>query len=286
MPDPTSDGLLIYGGCDNSLQCHSDLWHLDVGTGTWSPRTGPGLAGPAGLVYDSESSLFVTFIDTVTPTGDVRDVQRRDETWTYDPAEDAWAQLAPDPHPATRSSQLVYDSESDRVILVGQSALAQRMETWAYDTNTDTWEDVTTEPAPRLTLFPSMAYDSGSDRVVFVGRAGEVWTYDYNANIWAPVEVPSSVTLGSINGRAVYDPTRGIVVFHGGQKIGAVGDDRVFTTWGYEHDSDTWVELAPNEAGPGGYHGMVFHESSGTIIVFGGGKQNTQGDTDEYTDEL
>ena len=171
----------------------------------------------------------------------MRDVQRRDETWTYDPAEDAWAQLAPDPHPATRFSQLVYDSESDRVILVGQSALAQRMETWAYDTNTDTWEDVTTEPAPRLTLFPSMAYDSGSDRVVFVGRAGEVWTYDYNANIWAPVEVPSSVTLGSINGRAVYDPTRGIVVFHGGQKIGAVGDDRVFTTWGYEHDSDTWV---------------------------------------------
>ena len=67
MPDPTSDGLLIYGGCDNSLQCHSDLWHLDVGAGTWSPRTGPGLAGPAGLVYDSESSLFVTFIDTVTP---------------------------------------------------------------------------------------------------------------------------------------------------------------------------------------------------------------------------
>ena len=284
VADPTGDGLLVYGGCDNSLQCPADLWHLDVATGTWSPRTGPDVAGPAGLAYDSESRLFVTYVGVATVTGDVRDLSDLHETWTYDPVDDAWVQLMPDPHPVLSfSSHPVYDSESDRVILVGQST--QGMETWAYDTNSNTWEDVTTEPTPGYKWVHPIAYDAGSDRVVLARRPGEVWTYDYNANLWEPVEVPSQVTLGAYAGTAVYDPIRGIVVFHAG---GAreTGDSRLFTTWAFDYDTGTWTELAPNEAGPGAYHGMVFDELSGTIIVFGGGKQNTQGDTDEYTDEL
>ena len=62
------------------------------------------------------------------------------------------------------------------------------------------------------------------------------------------------------------------MVFHGGKATG-VGDDRLFTISAFDYDTGAWIELALNDLGPDAYHGMMFHEATGTILVFGGGSR-------------
>ena len=91
---------------------------------------------------------------------------------------------------------MAYDSESDRVILVGGHKVpgdyGAQSETWAFDYNTQTWQNMlpTTKP---LRLAHQMAYDEESDLVVLFGGLegsdlntiyNHVYTYDYNTNNW------------------------------------------------------------------------------------------------------
>jgi N-acetylneuraminic acid mutarotase len=97
---------------------------------------------------------------------------------------------------------MVYDAESDRVILFGGLDAADQPldDVWAYDYNTDSWEQVASGPGGRW--LQSMVYDSETDRVVVYGGIKErgcfdgaqkpklfhdTWTYDFNGNTWTEV---------------------------------------------------------------------------------------------------
>jgi N-acetylneuraminic acid mutarotase len=127
---------------------------------------------------------------------------------------------------------MVYDAESDRVILFGGLDAADQPldDVWAYDYNTDSWEQVASGPGGRW--LQSMVYDSESDRVVVYGGIKErgcfdgaqkpklfhdTWTYDFNGNTW--MEVVSDQDSPPARGMAV-----GLLV--GGRPPLAVGQLR------------------------------------------------------------
>jgi hypothetical protein len=98
------------------------------------------------------------------------------------------------PDPDREGAAMVYDSESDRMILYGGDAFGS--ETWAYDLNTNTWTlmDDGSGPAGSINLsFFAMVYIPEIDRVILSGGnhcdksctyLEGLWAYDYNTNTW------------------------------------------------------------------------------------------------------
>lgn len=63
------------------------------------------------------------------------------ETWTYDPANNAWTQRRSDPAPKARHGHaLVYDPASKTLLLFGGGVGSTPLDdTWIYDPDQDRW---------------------------------------------------------------------------------------------------------------------------------------------------
>lgn len=106
--------------------------------------------------------------------------------------------------PAPRfAHSMVYDAESDRIIMFGglvEPAPTWSDETWTYDFNTNTWTNMKPAVRPSPRHGPGMAYDSESDRMILFGGTmrgelfGDTWAYDLNTNTWANLTPPTTTT--------------------------------------------------------------------------------------------
>ncbi len=90
--DPTGDRVILFGGAEGlSQEPKGDTWALDVGTGEWTeldPTPAPSPRARHVMATDAESGTIVLFGggDSIwAPTN---------ETWVFDPAADAWSQVA------------------------------------------------------------------------------------------------------------------------------------------------------------------------------------------------
>jgi hypothetical protein len=122
--------------------------------------------------------------------------------WLYDYNTNSWEGLPLGeglrPDPDREGAAMVYDSESDRMILYGGDAFGS--ETWAYDLNTNTWTlmDDGSGPAGSINLsFFAMVYIPEIDRVILSGGnhcdksctyLEGLWVYDYNTNTWVSLQ--------------------------------------------------------------------------------------------------
>ena len=144
--DIENDRVLLFGGNPNAgttTNTFSDTWAYDYNTDRWTdldPVIHPSERYAGKMVFDSESNKTVLF-------GGYPNAIDLDSTWIFDYDGNNWTQANPTPHPNGRfRHQVVYDSESDSIIMFGgmtgdwfSEQVIQTDTTWAYDTNSDTW---------------------------------------------------------------------------------------------------------------------------------------------------
>lgn len=256
--DSIRDRIILFGGEDllTTPQQYNDTWTFDVDTDTWTevfPTLAPSERRGHFLAFDSESDRVILFGGQ-----EGTDSPAINETWAFNPATNVWTMMNPTTAPEGRfSHRIVYDSESDRVILFGgnrgggdyRDSGEYFDDTWAYDYNSDTWENITTSTHPSRRAVQSMAYDSESDKVVLFGGSmgqtsnSETWTFDYNTLTWTNMAPSVSPSERSRHGSA-YDWESDRVIIYGGTLLGFTGTFMAeHKTWAYDTNSNTWEVL-------------------------------------------
>jgi hypothetical protein len=179
---------------------------------------------------------------------------------------------------------MVYDTESDRIILFGgvdATYLGATSTCWAYDFNTDTWTEQA--PGPSAQQGIRMAYDVESDRVILFGGEAytgggatlkETWAYDYNTDSWTEMK-PSTSPPDEWCQAITYDAKSDRVLMWWGSPDKSV--------WAYDFNTNTWTENEPAEHPPatGRFGALVYDSESDRSILYGGGDWQGGNTTDE-----
>ncbi|MHA1201119.1 MAG: Kelch repeat-containing protein [Candidatus Heimdallarchaeaceae archaeon] len=215
--DSESDIVIMFGGGlgkdynpYGGETGYNDTWAYDYNTNTWTnmtPSISPLGRGYSILIYDSESDKMVLFGGYHSPTSSAYydptgEVYQR-ETWTYDYNTNIWENVTPSTSPDPRlGTDMAYDSESDRILLVGGythlDTTSMEDETWSFDLNSETWTQMNPDTSFAIRAH-SMAYDSESDKIVLFGGTNstqltpynaETWVYDFNADEWTLMPIP------------------------------------------------------------------------------------------------
>ncbi|MFW9794817.1 MAG: Kelch repeat-containing protein [Candidatus Thorarchaeota archaeon] len=192
------------------------------------------------------------------------------------------AQSIEDMPPARNSSPIVYDSESDRVVLFGgwkaQMTEEAYNDTWSYDANTNTWTEMTSDPAPGRRACHALTYDEESDRIIMFsgGKSGEgttlenwndTWAYDLNTDTWTNMN-PPTMPAPRLGAWMAYDSESDVCILFGGIRDGGAfhGD-----TWAYDYNSNNWTNMNPSNAPSSRVAPMAYDSESDRIILFAGG---------------
>lgn len=143
--DSESGFIVMYGGQTgywlDPLELSHETWLFDPTLNTWTemvPVVSPGGSAGGDMAYNSSAdrSILVVMSDDWTTL----------QTWAYDVNSNTWKQKKDGPV-AMVGQRIVYDSESDRIIMFGGFDMTKFKfidETWAYDYNTDTWINMKT----------------------------------------------------------------------------------------------------------------------------------------------
>ena len=223
--------------------------------------------------YDAESDRIILSV--------ISDDSSSLQTWAYDVNSNTWVQLADGPFPMV-GQRIVYDSESDRIIMFGGLDIKKFLlvdETWAYDFNTNTWTNMEPRIHPKSRNFHDMAYDTKADRVILWGgdlngqaNKNAVWVYDYNTNTWEEhkrrdANAPELRYYMNLE----YDEKADKSIMYGGYSYGNN------ETWIYDLNTNTWQQMQP-EDNPGAIsrHAMVYVKDVNKTILFGGQDGVTQ----------
>ncbi|MCE7738827.1 MAG: hypothetical protein KAU62_03210 [Candidatus Heimdallarchaeota archaeon] len=229
------------------------------------------------------------------------------ETWTYDYNNNEWTKMNPSEHPyGGVSSQLVYDSESEKMVQFGghNKEDYSSNETWIYDYIPNTWTPAAPNNVPRLRAGHTMAYDSESDVVIMFGGGlepdynpyggrivyNDTWAYDLNTDTWTNM-TPAVSPLGRIAAEMAYDSESDRVIMFGGHHspdksafLDPTGQVYQTGTWAYDFNSNTWENVTDELANPNPRvgHAMAYDSESDAVILFGGHTHlNTAGMQDE-----
>jgi N-acetylneuraminic acid mutarotase len=277
--DIESDRVILYGGWTAPAPWEeADTWAYDHNTDAWTDMTtenGPPKRSVSQLAYDSQSDRIVMFGGMQDFAGSLTVA----DTWVYDFNINTWTETTPASSPSLRTAyEMVYDSESDRIILFG--GYPGLNDTWAYDVNSNTWEEMGPAVAPGPRYFHAMAYDVDSDRVILFGgyrddpgpggtqsHMSDTWAYDYNTDTWNELS-PSTSPIARRAHAMTYDNESDRTVLFGGSDSSdfVLGD-----TWEYDYNSDTWTESV-NATHPSARdrHRMAYDYESDVTVLFGG----------------
>ncbi len=144
------------------------------------------------------------------------------------------------------------------------------------------WKNMNPSIAPSARSNTPITYDSESDKVILFGgvkkaitqeRYNDTWVYDYNTNTWenkTPITSP-----GRRNGHSMaYDSESDRCILYGGLKtyynppLSGVGWN---DTWSYDYNSNSWVEMNPEEYPSTRICAAMSYDSeSDRMVLFGG----------------
>ena len=289
--DSESGLVILYGGqtgywLDPAQQSH-ETWSLDPDTNMWtqmSPVVSPGGSSGGDMTYDSKADRSILSI--------LSDDFSTLETWAYDVNSDTWTRLADGPKIMV-GQRIVYDSESDRIIMFGGFDFSNSKlvdETWVYDYNTNTWTNMDPRFHPSSRNYIGMVYDSKADLVVMSGdwqrnytaaTDESVWTYDFNTNTWQEFKHKKDGPAVRDYTMLAYDAKADKIIMYGGYDF---GNDE---TWFYDLNTHAWQQVFPAD-NPGviSRYGMVYVKDNNKTILFGGQDGAThfvyKGDTWSY----
>ena len=271
--DSESKQMIMFGGTagDPSIQENkkTDTWAFDPVTYQWkqmSPCPHPQeIAGD--MTYNSKADRIILVFPSDPESPGSWDFTLT-QTWAYDFNTDTWSRLADVPG-GRIGARIVYDSESDKVILFGGFTLKYNIyydDTWAYDYNSNTWTLMQSGSFPQGQNYQCMAYDPKADRIVnWGGDNANLWTYDYNTDTWKQ-QMPNKISpTASYYCGFTYDEKAELFILYGGSDVGS--DE----TWTYDLASNTWQKLEPPQ-NPGGLsrHTLVYDPVTDRTILFGG----------------
>jgi hypothetical protein len=121
-----------------------------------------------------------------------------------------------------------------------------------------------------------MIYDPVEKRIIMYGGAhwdnyyhfyDELWSYKYETNTWTPIETPSS-PRPRFNMMITYMNDRHQLFMFGGFSRGA---RRAGDTWIYDIDSNTWMELHPDDhPSPRSDASISYDPVNDIIVLFSG----------------
>jgi len=270
--DAESDRIILFGGGTGSGNILSDTWAFDPNSYAWR-KMAPDMRPPKGdgtLAYDVESDRMIFFSGALTESGHYYDLESASETWVYDFNTNTWTDMEPGDTPfGTRGTRMVYDIESDRMILFGgwkpEGGAEGFSETWAYDYNTNTWEKMAPAVSPLGRSYHAMVYDAGADRVIVWGGYGPipvdvsiVWAYDYNTDTWEALDSSGAPQKGK-NAAMVYDAVTDRSLLYVENEL-----------WAFDYEVNLWTLLSDSPTpGKAEWHDMVYSDPQQQITLFG-----------------
>jgi N-acetylneuraminic acid mutarotase len=265
--DVESDRVILVGGMAANDDVN-DTWTYDVSTNAWTqmaPDQSPTM-GEGPIAYDVQSDRTIRFLCPLErhfPSGEPS------ETWAYDLNTDTWTNMEPEnAPPPLAGARMVYDVESDRMILFGgidaTRGLAYSNKTWSYDYDSNTWTQMDPEVSPPGINYHPMAYDADADRIISKGVM--TWEYDYNTDTWEMQETTGNPLRRDYSWMVYADVIGQMILFGGGEPT--LEND----TWAYDYATNTWTQLEP-ETSPSerGWHAMAYSTDAGQVVLFGGG---------------
>jgi N-acetylneuraminic acid mutarotase len=224
------------------------------------------------MAYDEAGGQVVLF-------GGTSDAGRFGDTWLYDPAGNAWSEVAGAGAPEARSAgAMVYLDDAETVLLFGGVGEAGRFaDTWTFTSVSGSGAWTALEPAgsiPSARSGHAMAYDYIAGAVVLFGGydgsglLNDTWAYDPAANTWTELAPTGDAPSARGNHRMVFDASAGRVVLFGGFD----GTAELADTWAYDIASNTWTEVQTTGSVPAGreQHALVYDPHAGRVLLFGG----------------
>jgi hypothetical protein len=205
------------------------------------------------------------------------------DTWAFDLSTLTWTKMKAEGPPNRYGHSMVYDRESDRMIVFGGWSFAENVgvnDTWVYDYNTDAWSEILSAVKPPGRNFQAMAYDSKADRVIMWGgdtggvNDTSVWAFDFNTQRWEERKPSAGPTNRWLHEMA-YDSEADRTILYGGYTgSGAQAPNYNLNsseTWAYDYNLNTWTLLSPN-GNPGALSefGLAYLESVDGLLLFGG----------------
>lgn len=212
----------------------------------------------APLAYDSESDRLILFGGAEQPGVLYSD------TWAYDYNSNTWTNMQPENAPSERAfHSMVYDIESDRVILWGGSQEGgQDNAIWAYDYNTNTWESLDNiggpehhwerfgmiyhPPSDRVYLYTGFSEESGFQEEFFFEPA--TWAYDYNTNAWEEIITETNPGRRTMYSMA-YDERADKVILFSGEPTSKYAADMTTSVWLFDPVSMQWTDVSKEIVG-------------------------------------
>lgn len=239
----------------------------------------PSARGEVEMAYDSESELFVLYGGLTGSFDQPGSVVGG--TWVFDPATGIWTERSPDRSPpALLAANLVYDEESDLVVLWGGAdpSFQDHTDVWTYDVDADVWTRLELDDGarPEHRAQSRMAYDASEDVIVlFGGQDGTdgsfpttTWLLDIDAPSWRRVETTEGPRGRSLFGLA-FEPTTDRTFLWGG------GFPILNRVWAFDASEGAWEQVPVNGVAPfpQGALGMVAVPELGGLLVLGGEMQ-------------
>lgn len=260
---------LLFGGTDTFLQ-FNDTWLFNASQGSWNRVQTPEAPSPRhdhAMAYESITGKVVLF-------GGLAGSEYVNETWTYNFTSGAWtlAETANAPPPGA-GYQMAFDGYVGQVVLYGGRNDTELFDdTWTYDPVESVWTNTGASPSPPPRDDGMMAYDSTRYRIVLHGGSGQsgvlsdTWTFFLVSNTWT-LAAPADHPPGRTDGAMAFDTaSRRAVLFGGLGGLQGFND-----TWTYSVLDDGWTNISPARSpAPRFGHDMVFDESSGLMVLFGG----------------
>ncbi len=211
--------------------------------------------------------------------------------------DDSWIEMSPVIAPPGRGdAPLVYDSESDVVILFGGllgPGRGKLNDTWAYSYESNTWYNMSPSIAPDGRGAYMFAYDSESHRaILFSGLIrkddpptghvcyNETWAYDYNSNTWTDLK-PTTMPTPRVYPAMGYDEESDRIILFGGILEGTtVAAD----TWAYDYNTNTWENMNPATRPSARFAAaMAYNSAVDKMILTGGTSDGVTGYTDTWS---
>jgi hypothetical protein len=261
--DIQSDRVILFTGAGDEFETVRETWTYDFNTDTWTnmkPETSPPALTGARMVYDSESDCMILFGGTDatavdwTSISSLADYPFETDTWAYNFDTNNWTRMSPATSPpGANYFSMAYDSNADRVVVVGLIGEEHYDKTWLYDYNTDSWEMRETTESPTVRTPSAMVYATGVDRTILFGGgildpfAGQfdvlagTWVYDYRANTWSEVSPEVGPSKRILHAMAYSSAADRVMLFGGGLD----SDHATAETWLYDPSTNSWTQVGP-----------------------------------------
>ena len=235
--DSDNDCMILFGGDLDGGIFINETWAYNFSDNIWVNRS-PAVSGGSLEPRHGVMMAYYDSVDRMIMFGGVYDAGGFDtlnETWEYNYDTNTWTKLSPTvvggSLPRVYSGSMVYDSNADRIILIGGgdtnfTSTKYYNETWVYCYDNNTWwkrNPVFVGGTLVKRAVSGMVYDSGADLTILFGGDGDpgggglindTWVYNYSENTWYKVNYivagdsfPGRETMGmaydSINDRTI-----------------------------------------------------------------------------------